>query len=101
MSTVAFRERPVSFDTSGGGSDLPLTFVFYSYFDRHCVPCRICEGPLGQKTGIHATAEPRTTGGVAPLGHVDTTPVDGRSRSSDPLIPRCFDGRPRARGSWT
>jgi len=99
MTTTEMLAKLVSFDTTSRNSNLPLIGFVRSYLDAHGVPYRVSTDPSGQKANIHAILGPRSAGGIALSGHVDTVPVEGQAWSADPFTLREQDGRLYARGS--
>jgi acetylornithine deacetylase len=99
MTTTDLLERLVSFDTTSRNSNLALIGFIRDYLGRLGVPYRVSTDPSGQKANLHAIVGPRTAGGLALSGHVDTVPVDGQAWTGDPFALRRQDGRLMARGA--
>ena len=91
--------RLVSFDTTSRNSNLELIAFVRGLLDEHAVPYRVSLDPTGQKANLHAIIGPRSAGGIALSGHVDTVPVDGQAWSTDPFALRAADGKLYGRGS--
>ncbi|HVZ08447.1 acetylornithine deacetylase [Rhodopila sp.] len=98
-STIALLERLVHFDTTSRNSNLELIDFIRAYLDQHGIPYRVSRDPTGQKANIHAIIGPRTAGGIALSGHVDTVPVDGQAWSGDPFTLRRHDATLVGRGA--
>lgn len=98
-TTSELLERLVSFDTTSRNSNLELIGFIRDYLDGLGVTYRVSTDPAGQKANLHAIIGPRTAGGLALSGHVDTVPVDGQAWSGDPFALRRRDGKLFARGS--
>jgi acetylornithine deacetylase len=98
-SSAELLARLVSFDTTSRNSNLELIGFVRSLLDAHGVSYRVSLDPTGRKANLHATIGPRSAGGVALSGHVDTVPVDGQAWSADPFVLRSADGRLYGRGS--
>ena len=99
LPTVEILDKLVSFDTTSRNSNLPLIDWVRHYLDGHGVSYRLSHDETGGKANLHAIIGPRTEGGLALSGHVDTVPVDGQSWSSDPFKLLERDGRLHARGA--
>lgn len=99
MTTAEMLARLVAFDTTSRNSNLALIDFARGWLDAHGVPYRVSLDPTGTKADIHAILGPRTAGGIALSGHVDTVPVDGQRWSSDPFTLRQDGGRLYARGA--
>ena len=99
ISTAAMLARLVAFDTTSRNPNLDLIGFVRAWLDRHGVPYRISTDPTGQKANIHAIIGPKTAGGIALSGHVDTVPVDGQAWSADPFTLRQAEGKLYARGA--
>ncbi len=91
--------RLVSFDTTSRNSNLELIDFVRALLDAHGVPYRVSLDPTGRKANLHAIIGPRTAGGIALSGHVDTVPVDGQAWSTDPFVLRAAEGKLYGRGS--
>jgi acetylornithine deacetylase len=98
-SSVEILARLVSFDTTSRNSNRDLIGFVRAFLDRHGVPYRVSTNPDGEKANLHAIIGPRTAGGIALSGHVDTVPVDGQAWSADPFVLRRDAGRLYARGA--
>ena len=98
MTTTEMLARLVAFDTTSRNSNLELIGFVRAWLDSHGVPYRISGRGEG-KANLHAIIGPRTAGGIALSGHVDTVPVDGQAWSSDPFTLREEGGRLYGRGS--
>jgi acetylornithine deacetylase len=99
LSTVELLTRLVGFDTTSRNSNLGLIGFVRDYLDGHGVGYRVSTDASGGKANIHAVIGPRTGGGLALSGHVDTVPVDGQAWSADPFAMRRQGGRLFARGA--
>ncbi len=99
MTTAEMLARLVSFDTTSRNSNLKLIEFVRFYLDAHGVPYRVSTDPTGQKANIHAIVGPRSAGGVALSGHVDTVPVEGQAWSADPFALRRDGEKLYARGA--
>ena len=99
LTTITLLERLVAFDTTSRNSNLNLIGFVRAYLDRLGVPYRVSTSPDGQKANIHAIIGPRTAGGIALSGHVDTVPVDGQAWTGDPFMLRLRDDVLMARGA--
>jgi acetylornithine deacetylase len=91
--------RLVSCDTTSRNSNLELIAFVRGWLDACGVPYRVSLDPTGRKANLHAIIGPRTAGGIALSGHVDTVPVEGQAWSSDPFMLRTADGRLHGRGA--
>jgi acetylornithine deacetylase len=98
-TTTELLARLVSFDTTSRNSNHALIDYVHDYLSGFGVACRISHDPEHKKSNIHAIIGPRSAGGIAWSGHVDTVPVDGQAWSSDPFRLREADGRLYARGA--
>jgi acetylornithine deacetylase len=98
-STAEMLERLVAFDTSSCKPNLELIQFVRHYLDTHGIPYRISTDETGEKANLHAIIGPRSAGGVALSGHVDTVPVEGQTWTSDPRQLREESGRWYARGA--
>lgn len=83
----------VGFDTTSRNSNLALIGWVRAYLDHLVVGCRITTDATGGKANLHAIIGPRTEGGVALSGHVNTMPVDSQALSTDPFSLPSHDGR--------
>jgi acetylornithine deacetylase len=99
MTTTELLERLVAFDTTSRNSNLPLIDFIRAYLDGLGVGYRVSTDQSGQKANLHAIVGPRTAGGVALSGHVDTVPVDGQAWTGNPFVLRRRDDRLIARGA--
>jgi acetylornithine deacetylase len=99
MTTTELLARLVAFDTTSRNSNLALIDFIRAYFDRLGVSYRVSTDATGQKANLHAIIGPRSAGGIALSGHVDTVPVDGQAWSGDPFALRRVDDRLMARGA--
>lgn len=99
VTTAEMLARLVAFDTTSRNSNLALIEHVRDYLDAHGVSYRISSNESGQKANIHAIIGPRSAGGLALSGHVDTVPVDGQAWSADPFTLRRDQGRLYARGA--
>ncbi|NHN88772.1 acetylornithine deacetylase [Acetobacter conturbans] len=97
--SVAMLAHIVSFNTTSNLSDLPLIDWIGQWMDAHGVPWSLSHNPDGTKANLHAIIGPRTAGGLAFSGHVDTVPVDGQNWSSDPFRLQKSGTRLIARGA--
>jgi acetylornithine deacetylase len=91
--------RLVSFDTTSCNSNLELIDFVRGWLDAYGVPYRVSTDPDGCKANLHATIGPRTGGGIALSGHVDTVLVEGQTWSSNPFTLRQSDGKLFGRGA--
>ena len=98
-SSAELLARLVSFDTTSRNSNLELIDFVRALLDAHGVPYRLSLDPTGHKANLHAIIGPRTAGGIALSGHVDTVPVDGQAWGTDPFVLRAAEGRLYGRGS--
>jgi len=98
-SSTELLGRLVAFDTTSRNANLELIGFVRSYLDDLGVPYRVSLDSTGRKANLHAIIGPRTEGGIALAGHVDTVPVDGQTWSSDPFVLRRDGGRLYARGA--
>jgi acetylornithine deacetylase len=99
MSTTELLDRLVAFDTTSRNSNLALIGFIRDYLDRFGVTYRISTDAAGNRSNLHAVIGPRTAGGLAFSGHVDTVPVDGQAWTADPFALRRLGGKLFARGS--
>ena len=99
MTTTELLDRLVSFDTTSRNSNLALIAFIREYLDSHGVTYRVSTDAAGQKANLHAVIGPKSAGGLALSGHVDTVPVDGQAWTSDPFALLRRDGKLFARGS--
>jgi acetylornithine deacetylase len=91
--------RLVAFDTTSRNSNLELIGFVRNWLDSCGIYYRVSHDPTGQKANLHAIVGPRTAGGIALSGHVDTVPVDGQAWSSDPFTLRAANEKLYGRGS--
>jgi acetylornithine deacetylase len=99
MTTADILARLVAFDTTSRNSNLKLIQFVRGYLDGLGVSYRVSTDGTGHKANIHAIVGPRSAGGVALSGHVDTVPVDGQTWSADPFTLRRDGGKLYARGA--
>ena len=98
-SSAELLARLVSFDTTSRNSNLELIGFVRALLDAHGVAYRVSLDPTGQKANLHAVIGPRSAGGIALSGHVDTVPVDGQAWSADPFALRAEDSKLFGRGA--
>lgn len=99
MSTSEMLARLVAFDTTSRNTNLELIEFVRSYLDGLGVPYRVCNNGDATKASLHAIVGPRSAGGIALSGHVDTVPVDGQVWSADPFVLRRDEAKLYARGA--
>ena len=99
LTTTEMLARLVAFDTTSRNSNLQLIAFIGNYLDSCGVSYSVITDDAGEKADIHAIIGPRTAGGLALSGHVDTVPVDGQAWSADPFTLRRDDGKLYARGA--
>ncbi|MCE0744343.1 acetylornithine deacetylase [Acetobacter sicerae] len=97
--SVAMLGHIVSFNTTSTHSNLPLINWIGEWMDAHGVFWSLSYNPEKTKANLHAIIGPRTAGGLAFAGHVDTVPVEGQHWSSDPFQLHENGARLTARGA--
>lgn len=83
--SVAMLAHLVTFNTTSNLSNLALINWIGQWLEAHGVTWSLSYNPEGTKANLHAIIGPRTKGGLAFAGHVDTVPVDGQNWTSDPF----------------
>jgi acetylornithine deacetylase len=95
-SAAELLARLVAFDTTSGNSNLQLIGFVHAWLDAYDVPYRVSTDLGGRKANLHG---PRTPGGIALSGHVDTVPVEGQAWTSHPFTLREAGGKLYGRGA--
>lgn len=88
MSTRAWLEKLVSFDTTSRNSNLALIETVRDALATHGVQAQLSHSAERDKANLFATLpaqDGQTQGGIILSGHTDVVPVDGQSWSSDPF----------------
>lgn len=102
MSTRAWLEKLVSFDTTSRNSNLALIETVRDALAAHGVQVQLSHSANRDKANLFATLpaqDGQTQGGIILSGHTDVVPVDGQNWSSDPFTLTEREGKLYGRGA--